>query len=69
MNVTGTSADARQVQDDEAAVNEHLLTGKPLDPEVYRRIRGRAEKITAALRQRHGDMNVAVDLIQEIRDE
>jgi hypothetical protein len=24
-------------QDDEEAVNEHVLTGKPLDPEIYRR--------------------------------
>lgn len=52
---------------DEEAVTQHLLTGKPLDPEVYRRVR--AEQITAALRQQHGDMNLAADLIREIRDE
>jgi hypothetical protein len=69
MNATDNSADAAQVQADEAAVTEHLLTGKPLDPEVYRRIRARAEQITAQLRQRYGDMNLAVDLIRDIRDE
>jgi hypothetical protein len=69
MNFADTSADATQIQADEAAVTEHLLNGKPLDPEVYRRIRTRAEQITAQLRHRHGDMNLAVDLIREIRDE
>jgi hypothetical protein len=68
MNATDTSA-AAQIQTDEAAVTEHLLTGKPLDPEVYRRVRGRAEQITAELRQRYGDMTVAADLIREIGDE
>ena len=69
MNPTATSADAAQIQADEAAVTEHLLTGKPLDPDVYRRIRARAEPITAQLRQRYGDMNLAVDLIREMRDD
>jgi hypothetical protein len=69
MNVTDTTASSAQVQADEAAVTAHLLTGKPLDPEIYRRIRARAEQVTARLRQHHGDMNLAVDLIREIRDE
>ena len=69
MNATDTSAGAAQIQADEAAVTEHLLTSKPLDPEIYRRVRARAEQITAELRQRYGDMNLAVDLIRDIRDE
>jgi hypothetical protein len=69
MNVADTTTGTTQVQADEAAVTEHLLTGKPLDPEVYRRARARAEQITAQLRQRYGDMNGAVDLIREARDE
>jgi hypothetical protein len=56
-------------QADEDAVNDHVLTGKPLDPEVYRRVRARAEKITAELRQTYGDMNLSADLIREVRDE
>jgi hypothetical protein len=56
-------------QADEDAVNEHVLTGKPLDPEVYRRVRARAEKITAELRLKYGDMNISADLIREVRDE
>lgn len=69
MNTTDTSAGTAQIQADEAAVTEYLLTGKPLDPEIYRRVRVRAEQITAELRQRCGDMNLAVDLIRDIRDE
>ena len=56
-------------QADEEAVNEHVLTGKPLDPEVYCRVRARAEMITAELRRKHGDMNISADLIREVRDE
>jgi hypothetical protein len=69
MNPTDAYSGAAQVQADEAAVTEHLLSGKPLDPEVYRRVRARAEQITAQLRQQHGDMNIAIDLIRDIRDE
>ena len=58
-----------QQQADEEAVNQHVLTGKPLDPEVYRRVRSRAEKITAELRRKCGDMNISADLIREVRDE
>lgn len=69
MNATLASSAADQVLADEAAISEHLRTGNPLDPEVYRRVRDRAEQVTARLRQRHGDMNLAVDLIRDIRDE
>jgi hypothetical protein len=68
MNVADTTGTA-QVRADEAAVAEHLLTGKPLAPEIYRRVRARAEQVTAQLRQRHGEMGLAVDLIRGIRDE
>ena len=54
---------------DEEAVNEHVLMGKGLDPEVYRRVRARAEQITAELRRKYGDMNISADLIREVRDE
>jgi hypothetical protein len=69
MNAADATTGTAQVQADQAAVTEHLLTGKPLDPEVYRRIRDRAEQITTQLRQRYGDMNLAVDLIRDMRDE
>lgn len=67
MGTSDVSTVAAQIQADEAAVAEHLLTGKPLNPEVYRRVRARADQITAQLRERYGDMNLAVDLIRDIR--
>ena len=54
---------------DGQAVMDRLITGKPLNPEVARRIRARAQKITDERRRQHGEMNIAVDLIREIRDE
>ena len=64
-----TTETVTEQQADEEAVNEHVLTGKPLDPEVYRRVRARAEMITAELRRKYGDMNISADLIREVRDE
>jgi hypothetical protein len=64
-----TTNPAAEQQADEEAVHEHVLTGKPLDPEVYRRVRARAEKITADLRQKFGNMDISADLIREVRDE
>lgn len=54
---------------DGQAVMDRLITGKPLDPEVARRVHARAQKITDELRQQYGEMNIAVDLIRAIRDE
>jgi hypothetical protein len=51
------------------AVIEHLISGKPLDPELERRVRERSEKATQELFEKYGYMNVAVDLIRECRDE
>ena len=45
------------------------LSGKSLDPETYQRIRERQEAITAELRKQHGEMDIAVALIREVREE
>jgi hypothetical protein len=57
-----TSADAQ-------AVIEHAMTGKPLDPEVARRVRERSECATETLRRKYGTLNIAVDLIREAREQ
>jgi hypothetical protein len=51
------------------AVMERLVTGKPLDPESSRRIRNRAQRITEQIRQEHGELNIAVQLLRETRNE
>jgi hypothetical protein len=64
-----TTETITEQQADEEAVDAHVLTGEPIDPEVYYRVRARAEKITAELRRKYGDMNISADLIREVRDE
>ena len=54
---------------DQEAVTERLLTGKPIDAAAYDRIKARARKITDDLRKKHGEMNLSVDLIRDVRDE
>ena len=58
-----------QQESDAQAVIQHATTRKPLDPEVRRRVRERADQITERLRQQYGERNLAVDLIRSIRDE
>ena len=53
---------------DTEAVIIKLMTGKPLDPETYRRIRERADRITEEVRRKHGTLNIAVDLVRQARD-
>lgn len=69
MSTTEHSTIPPEVMADGQVVIDHLMSGKPLDPETYRRIRERAERITEEIRQKHGELNIAVDLIREIRDE
>jgi predicted nucleotide-binding protein len=68
MNTT-ESTPSSAADADAQAIIEHMMTGKPLDPAVYQRVRARGEQITERLRREHGEMNIAVDLIREIRDE
>lgn len=48
---------------------EHAMTGKPLDPEVYRKIKERGRAITEQIRQQFGVRDIAADLIRESREE
>lgn len=54
---------------DTQAVMDHLVSKKPLPPDVYRRVQERAAKITDRIREKHGVLNVAVDLIRDARDQ
>jgi hypothetical protein len=64
MNAAETPLDP-----DTQAVIERAMTGKPLDPEIYRRIRERGERLTEEIRRAHGVVNIAVDLIREARND
>jgi hypothetical protein len=54
---------------DMQAVADAVAAGRPVDPEVARRVQERSKRLTEELRQNYGVLNVAVDLIREIRDE
>jgi adenosyl cobinamide kinase/adenosyl cobinamide phosphate guanylyltransferase len=66
---TKTAGADPQVLADLDAVMERIATGKPLDAETSRRIRERAERVTEEIRKKHGELDIAVELIRETRDE
>lgn len=53
---------------DTRAVIEKVMTGKPLDPEVYRRIRQRSARISEEVFEKHGLLDVGVPAIRALRD-
>src|SRR5262245_40643485 len=52
---------------DAQAVIEHAMTGKPLDPEIARRVRTRSERATGSPRRKRGTRNIAVELSRAVR--
>lgn len=46
-----------------------IAAGQPVDPDLAKRIRTRSEQLREELRKEHGILDVAADLIREIRDE
>lgn len=54
---------------DAMAVMDQVISGKPLDPAVARRVRERSTRATEAVRRRFGTVDVAVPLLREVRDE
>jgi hypothetical protein len=48
-----TSIDPQQQADEEAVVL-HVFEGKPLDPEIARRVQERGRRITEEIRRVHG---------------
>jgi hypothetical protein len=57
------------VMADLQAVADHVASGKPLDPEVARRVRARADKAGAELLEKRGVQEVGVQIIREMRGE
>jgi predicted anti-sigma-YlaC factor YlaD len=56
-------------QADHEEIVRAAAESRPVDPEVSKRVRERAEKIREEILRTHGVLNVAVDLIREARDE
>jgi hypothetical protein len=53
---------------DTQAVIEKLMTGKPLDPEIYQRIRAEAAKVTEDVYRKYGLLDIGVPAIRALRD-
>jgi hypothetical protein len=54
---------------DTQAVLDHFATGKPLDPEIAKRVRARGQKIREEIFQKHGILDIGVPTIRELRGE
>lgn len=57
------------VENDTEALMERIMHGTPLPAEVYQRIRQRGDELRNEMRQEFGVVEIAVDLIREIRDD
>jgi len=69
MKTTETSPVPVDALADMQAVADAAAAGKPVDPDVARRIRERSEKVQEELVRRYGIREIAVDLIRRGRDE
>lgn len=58
-----------EIAEESAAITEFRATGKPIDPEIKRRIRERAKAIKERVFREHGLVDIAVPAIREIRGE
>jgi hypothetical protein len=54
---------------DSATVIECLVHGGPLDSDVRRCVQERAAEITERWRRTYGTIDIAVDLIRQVREE
>lgn len=64
---TADKPPTQQMTDLEYAIHL-MMTGKK-DPEFAARVQAKAAKITEEIREKHGTLEIAVDLIRETRDE
>lgn len=63
------SVNAPEALADEEAVMASFVSGKPLDPEVARRVRDRGRQIREEIFRQHGLLDIGVPAIRELRGE
>jgi hypothetical protein len=68
METPEPSAIPPDVLADAQAVIDSVVSGKPLDPEVYRRVRERGARITEQVHRKHGVLDIGVPAIRELRN-
>jgi hypothetical protein len=57
-----------ELEADTRAVLDALTGGKPLDTETRDRIRREADKVRDAIQEKHGNVDIGVPAIRELRD-
>ena len=60
---------APDVMADAQLISECVAAGKPIPPEVIRRVELEADKITERLRREYGTVDIGVPAIRELRGE
>ena len=68
MNTFDESTLPADLEADTQAMMESLTTGKPLDPDILRRIRERGERIRQKIYAEHGVLDIGVPAIRALRD-
>jgi hypothetical protein len=58
-----------EVLADAQAVADHVASGKPLDPEVVRRVQARAARVRQQILAEHGVQDIGVPILRELRGE
>lgn len=69
VSIAEPTARAADPSADAEAVIASALSGRPLDPEVMKRVTERSKALREDSARRHGVREIAVNLIREIRDE
>jgi hypothetical protein len=69
MNTDDELSIPAEIMTDAELVAACVAAGKPVPPEIARRIRAEGAKITDRLRQQYGELNIGVPAIRELRDE
>ena len=66
---TKTTGVPEDVRADARVVAECVAAGKPIPPEVARRVQEEARKITERVYRQHGLLDIGVPAIRELRSE
>ena len=69
QNTLMKTIEQTELDADTQAVIEHAMTGKPLDPEIARRVRAEGEKVRQEIFAKHGLVEIAVPAIRALRGE
>ncbi len=62
-----TKSSATETDPEFEAIVAHLTTGKPLDPELVRRVQERSDRVRQEILEKHGVQDIGTQIIREAR--